>query len=32
LIAPKWAEARLLSIALAYEEATDWHNRHPNLD
>ena len=32
LIAPKWAEARLLSIALAYEEATDWHNRRPNLD
>jgi aspartyl-tRNA(Asn)/glutamyl-tRNA(Gln) amidotransferase subunit A len=32
LIAPKWAEARLLSIAFAYEEATDWHNRHPNLD
>jgi len=32
LIAPKWAEARLLSIALAYEEATGWHNRHPNLD
>ena len=32
LIAPKWAESRLFSIALAYEEATDWHNRHPNPD
>jgi aspartyl-tRNA(Asn)/glutamyl-tRNA(Gln) amidotransferase subunit A len=31
LIGPRWGEARLLAIALAYEEATEWHNRHPNL-
>lgn len=30
LIGPKWSEARLLSIALAYEQPTDWHNRHPD--
>lgn len=31
LIGPRWGEARLLAIALAYEEATDWHNRRPDL-
>jgi len=31
LIGPKWSEARLLSIALAFEDATDWHTRHPPL-
>ncbi len=31
LIGPRWGEARLLSIALAYEQATDWHRRHPPL-
>lgn len=31
LIGPRWSEARLLSIALAYEEATAWHRRHPDL-
>jgi len=29
LMAPRWGEARLLAIALAYEEATPWHARHP---
>jgi aspartyl-tRNA(Asn)/glutamyl-tRNA(Gln) amidotransferase subunit A len=29
LIGPRWAEARLLSIALAYEEATELHTQHP---
>jgi aspartyl-tRNA(Asn)/glutamyl-tRNA(Gln) amidotransferase subunit A len=29
LIGPRWAEARLLAIALVYEEATAWHKRHP---
>jgi aspartyl-tRNA(Asn)/glutamyl-tRNA(Gln) amidotransferase subunit A len=32
LIGPFWNEARLLAIALAYEEATEWHKRRPNLD
>ena len=32
LIGPKWGEARLLAVALAYEEATEWHNRHPKLN
>ena len=31
LIGPRWGEARLLAIALAYEEATEWHNQHPEL-
>ena len=32
LIGPRWSEAKLLAIALAYEEATEWHTRHPVLD
>jgi aspartyl-tRNA(Asn)/glutamyl-tRNA(Gln) amidotransferase subunit A len=32
LMGPRWGEARLLSIALAYEEATEWHKRRPSLD
>ncbi|HXZ09684.1 MAG TPA: amidase family protein, partial [Paraburkholderia sp.] len=31
IIGRRWGEARLLAIALAYEEATDWHNSHPDL-
>jgi aspartyl-tRNA(Asn)/glutamyl-tRNA(Gln) amidotransferase subunit A len=31
LIGPRWGEAALLAIALAYEEATPWHKRHPDL-
>ena len=31
LIGPRWGEATLLAIALAYEEATPWHERHPGL-
>jgi aspartyl-tRNA(Asn)/glutamyl-tRNA(Gln) amidotransferase subunit A len=31
LIGPRWSEARLLAIALAYEEATEWHKRRPSL-
>lgn len=31
LIGRRWAEAPLLSIALAYEQATDWHKRRPPL-
>ena len=29
LIGPRWGEAKLLSIALAYEDATPWNKRHP---
>jgi aspartyl-tRNA(Asn)/glutamyl-tRNA(Gln) amidotransferase subunit A len=32
LIGPKWGEARLLAIAQAYEDATDWHTRRPALN
>jgi aspartyl-tRNA(Asn)/glutamyl-tRNA(Gln) amidotransferase subunit A len=32
LIGPRWGEARLLSIALAYEDATEWHMRRPALN
>jgi aspartyl-tRNA(Asn)/glutamyl-tRNA(Gln) amidotransferase subunit A len=31
LLGPRWGEAKLLAIALAYEDATEWHNRHPDL-
>jgi aspartyl-tRNA(Asn)/glutamyl-tRNA(Gln) amidotransferase subunit A len=31
LIGPKWSEARLLSIALAFEDATEWQARRPPL-
>jgi aspartyl-tRNA(Asn)/glutamyl-tRNA(Gln) amidotransferase subunit A len=31
LMAPRWSEAILLAIALAYEDATEWHCRHPEL-
>jgi aspartyl-tRNA(Asn)/glutamyl-tRNA(Gln) amidotransferase subunit A len=31
LIGPRWGERRLLVLARAYEEATDWHHRHPAL-
>jgi aspartyl-tRNA(Asn)/glutamyl-tRNA(Gln) amidotransferase subunit A len=26
-----WAEPALLALAHAYEQATNWHTRHPNL-
>ena len=29
LIGPAWGEERLLKIAHAYEQATDWHTRRP---
>jgi aspartyl-tRNA(Asn)/glutamyl-tRNA(Gln) amidotransferase subunit A len=31
MIGPRWSEAGLLGLALAYEEATAWHDRHPEL-
>ena len=31
LIGPKWGEATLLVIAFAFEQATNWHTRHPEL-
>ena len=27
-----WSEARLLALARAYQEATDWHTRRPPAD
>ena len=32
LIGPAWEEARLLQIAHAYEQSTEWHKRHPRLE
>ena len=26
-----WAEPTVLALAYAYEQATDWHTRHPKL-
>ena len=31
LIGPYWSEAKLLQIALAFENATQWHQRRPPL-
>jgi aspartyl-tRNA(Asn)/glutamyl-tRNA(Gln) amidotransferase subunit A len=31
LLAPRWGEARLLAAAFAYEQATEWHKRRPDL-
>lgn len=31
LIGPRWGESRLLGIAFAYDQAAEWHRRHPNL-
>lgn len=31
LMGAQWSEARLLAIALAYEDATEWHKQHPKL-
>jgi aspartyl-tRNA(Asn)/glutamyl-tRNA(Gln) amidotransferase subunit A len=31
LIGPNWSEARLFSIAQSFEDATEWHKRHPPL-
>jgi len=31
LIGPRYSEARLLAIAAAYEEVTEWHLRRPSL-
>ncbi|MCD6400656.1 MAG: amidase [Anaerolineales bacterium] len=31
IIAPWWGEARILRVAYAYEQATNWHNRYPSL-
>ncbi len=31
LMGPSWGEARLLAVALAYEQATEWHTRRPSL-
>jgi aspartyl-tRNA(Asn)/glutamyl-tRNA(Gln) amidotransferase subunit A len=28
---PHWQEARILQLAFAYEQATDWHKRRPEL-
>ncbi len=32
LIGRAWEEARLLQIAHAYEQSTEWHERHPRMD
>lgn len=31
IIAPAWQERKLLRAAHAYEQATPWHNQHPDL-
>ncbi len=30
LMGPLWSEQRLLHIGYAYEQSTEWHNRHPS--
>lgn len=31
IIGPRWGEERILRLAYAYEQATDWHKRRPVL-
>jgi aspartyl-tRNA(Asn)/glutamyl-tRNA(Gln) amidotransferase subunit A len=31
IIGPHWAEEKVLQLAYAYEQATDWHRRSPKL-
>ena len=31
IVSKHWGEAKVLQAGHAYERATDWHNRHPNL-
>src|SRR5205807_8737492 len=32
IIGPHWKEGRVLALAQAYEQATDWHARKVNLE
>ena len=29
LVAAHWAEAMLIDTSIAFQDATDWHTRHP---
>ena len=29
LVAAHWAEATLIDTSIAFQNATDWHTRHP---
>jgi aspartyl-tRNA(Asn)/glutamyl-tRNA(Gln) amidotransferase subunit A len=31
LVAKPWAEAKVLQAGQAFEQATEWHTRRPNL-
>jgi aspartyl-tRNA(Asn)/glutamyl-tRNA(Gln) amidotransferase subunit A len=31
IVGPAFGESRVLAVAHAYQQATDWHSRHPNL-
>ena len=32
IVGAHWAESTVLALAYAYEQATDWHTRHPPLE
>jgi Asp-tRNA(Asn)/Glu-tRNA(Gln) amidotransferase A subunit family amidase len=32
IVAPAFGEARIYQVAAAYEAATGWHQRHPDLN
>lgn len=32
LIGPHFAEGRVLGVGVGYQDVTDWHTRHPDLD
>ena len=32
IMGPQWEEARILGVAYAYEQATEWHTQKPPLD
>jgi aspartyl-tRNA(Asn)/glutamyl-tRNA(Gln) amidotransferase subunit A len=32
VIGPQWGEQKVFDVAYAYQQATDWHKKHPSLE
>ncbi len=32
IIGPQWSEQKVFDVGLAYQSATEWHTKHPNLE
>ncbi len=31
IIGPQWGEQKIFNVGYAYQQATDWHKKHPNI-